>query len=342
MPNSLPNLPRQILLVLLYNSAIALFLTAAGSYGWWINFIYAQAIGLSIALSASVVCLLRRSSTPSLGDALISLPFGVLLGIGLGTWGNGLSLTQLLQEHPQAVLLSLSSALFFGLIGNYFFVSQSRMSDALAEVRAEKLLRIEQEALAAKAELRLLQARIEPHFLFNTLSVVVELIDSQPASARQMLLNLVTLLRSAMANTRRESITLGEELDLVRAYLDIMSIRMNSRLSYTIDVDKSLHTLLLPPLLLQPLVENCLRHGLEPKAEGGWVSISCQLTDGLLHCEIADNGRGLSGNAAGTGLGSIHERLHNRYGRQAGLSLTENQGGGVIARLHLPVTEERK
>ncbi len=339
MPNTLPDPLRQILLVLLYNCAIAAFLTVAGSYGWWINFIYAQAIGLSIGLCASLVCLLRRSSTPNLSDALISLPFGVLLGVSLGSWGNGLSLRTLIEQHPQAVMLSLASALFFGLIGNYFFVSQSQMANALAEIRAEKLLRTEQEALAALAELRLLQARIEPHFLFNTLSVVVELIDSQPASARRMLLDLVTLLRSAMANTRRASISLDEEVQLVRAYLDIMSIRMGPRLSYQVDIADELGGTLIPPLLLQPLVENALRHGLEPKAAGGDLRLAARRQDGCLLLEVSDNGLGLGNSLAGSGVGlsSIRERLRHCYGEAAQLSLRENPDGGIIANIRLPL-----
>lgn len=328
-----------ILKVGAYNTAIALLLTTANDHGLVSNLIYSQAIGYSIYGAIVAVCLLRGGGRPRFLDAAIGVPAGTGIGIALGTWANGMTLTELLQRHPQAVIMSATAALLFGLIASGFTLARTRLDEARGEAETERRLRAEQEALASQAELRLLQSRIEPHFLFNTLSVIVELIDSRPAAGRSMLLNLVTLLRGALANTRRESVTLDQELDLLRAYLEIMAERMGPRLRYRIEVDDAARLVRLPPLLVQPLVENAIRHGLEPIAEGGEVAICCTRQGDTLQVEVGDSGRGLAAAAPGSGIGlaNVRERLAARFGAAGRLELAERPGGGVVARVVLPV-----
>lgn len=338
--------PRAILAVLaadlarvaVYNTAIAAFLTIATDYGFRHNFIYSQAIGLCIALGLTASCLLRGKDRPALIDVAVGLPFGFAAGFGIGTWANGMTLAQLLHDYPQAVLMSASAALLFGLIASYYFYNQLRLEEMQAEARAERLRRSEQEALLARAELRLLQARIEPHFLFNTLAVVVELLDSRPAAARTMLLNLVSLLRGALANTHRETVPLDEELRLLGAYLEIMAERMGPRLAYLIEADEAARHAALPPLLVQPLVENAIRHGLEPKLDGGRLRIGARREGNRLVVEVADSGAGIADAAKGCGVGlaNIRERLANRYGAEGRLDLAANADGGITARLEIP------
>jgi sensor histidine kinase YesM len=156
-----------------------------------------------------------------------------------------------------------------------------------------------------------------------------------------MLVDLVALLRGALATTRRELAPLADELRLLTAYLDIMRIRMGERLQYRIDLPPALQQRPVPPLLLQPLVENAIRHGLEPLAAGGSITLrGGENPDGSWWLEVSDNGRGLSDCASlpsdGVGLDNVRQRLAQRYGPAARLSLSEPAGGGLCVRLELP------
>ena len=197
--------------------------------------------------------------------------------------------------------------------------------------------------MLAEARLRALQAQIEPHFLYNTLANVVSLIDTQPAQARRMLERFIDYLRASLAASRAESATLGGELDLVRAYLDVLGVRMGARLRYRIEADSDTRQLPIAPMLLQPLVENAIMHGIEPKMEGGEVLVRAQVIDDALCVEVSDSGMGL-GHApprpgGGVGLSNLRERVRQLHGPTAQLQLIENQACGVTSRLLLPLTK---
>jgi len=343
MTASIPKPVRDLLLVAAYNLAIGLFLTAVTSYPAATNLTYANCIGFSIYLGITASRLRRGQAKPDWLDGLVGIPVGFTGGFVLATWLTGLSLAQVLQQHPQSLLIAGAAALLFGVMGVWHFHDEATIAAAQAEARAERLARVEQEALAAQAELARLQAQIEPHFLFNTLSNVVSLIDSQPAAARDMLLNLTALLRTSLARSRRESVTLAEELELLRAYLGIMAIRMGPRLQWRIEADDDILGASLPPLLVQPLVENAIRHGLEPKPAGGQLTIRCTRDGDTVAIRVEDDGLGLdacaqSGAAGGHGLGlaNIRQRLAQRHGNAAHLELSPGAGGGVCASLRLP------
>lgn len=327
---------RELLLVAAYNTAIGLFMWVMTSHDLTTNLIFSHGIGFSISFYFALFNGFKDAGPPGLGVTLVAIPLGVLQGVLIGAWGSGYPVEVLYRDYPREVLGALAAGLLFGLIAAAIFHGRHRL-------QAERLRRSEQEALAADAELRLLQARIEPHFLFNTLAVAIELIDTAPPQARQMLVDLVTLLRGALTTTRRTEVTLAEELQLVTAYLDIMGIRMGERLRYQLDLPPALHARQLPPLLLQPLVENAIRHGLEPLAAGGCVTLrGGEESDGSWWLEVADNGRGLNADSSpsGIGLANVRERLRQRYGPAADLSLSQPElgggGGGVCVRLHLP------
>jgi sensor histidine kinase YesM len=193
---------------------------------------------------------------------------------------------------------------------------------------------------AAEARLRLLQAQIEPHFLFNTLANLQALIGVDPAGARTMLQHLDGYLRASLATTRSDRATLAGEMDLLKSYLEILVIRMGPRLAYRLDLPADLEDVKIPPMLLQPLVENAIRHGLEPKVEGGTVRVSAGKDGNTLVLRIEDTGQGFgTSSAAGTGVGLAHvkERLAAVYGGGASMKTEENPGGGVRITLHLPV-----
>jgi sensor histidine kinase YesM len=202
------------------------------------------------------------------------------------------------------------------------------------------------ERQALEAQLKLLQGQIEPHFLFNTLANVVGLMESDTPRAKLMLESFVDYLRSSLGGMRKADHTLGDELGLVEAYLRVIQIRMEDRLHYTIDVRDDLRKLELPALTLQPLVENAVLHGLEPKIDGGSVRIAARLDElrgtRTLVLTIDDDGLGLAQDrparrsGSGTALANIRERLAQSYGDAAGLRVEPATPGGVRATLTLP------
>ncbi len=328
---------KELGLTLAYNAAVGLFLTAVTSYDLATNLVYAQCIGCAIYGAVRGSCLLLGQPRPGWINAAFGIPLGGLVGFTLATWVKGFTLAEVLHAHPDVALIATATALIFGTLAVWHFHDEDRRIVAEAEVRAERLARTEQEALATHAELARLQAQIEPHFLFNTLSNVVSLIDTDAAAARSMLLDLTALLRTSLARSRRTDVSLAEELELLRAYLGIMAIRMGERLRWKIDADDDILAAHLPPLLVQPLVENAIRHGLEPRTEGGSLVIRCRRTGTAMLIEVEDSGRGFgAAGAEGVGLTNVRERLQSCYGDKAALTLESNATGGVTARLDLP------
>lgn len=194
--------------------------------------------------------------------------------------------------------------------------------------------------LLAEAKLRTLQAQIEPHFLYNTLANVVSLIGADPARARHMLERLIDFLRASLAASRADHATLGSEIDLARAYLDLLTVRMGDRLRFRIDVAPACRDAVVAPMLIQPLVENAVMHGIEPKVAGGTVVVRARRIESGLCVEVRDDGVGLVPAAprpgGGVGLSNLRERLRSLHGNNAQVQLLENQDGGVTSRLLLP------
>jgi hypothetical protein len=219
-------------------------------------------------------------------------------------------------------------------------IGERRQARELAAVRQQEQM-AEAARLLAEAKLRSLQAQIEPHFLYNTLANVVSLIGADPDRARHMLERLIDFLRASLSASRADHATLGAELDLAAAYLDLLGVRMGARLRWRIDAADDVRALALAPMLVQPLVENAIMHGLEPKVEGGEIIIRARRVDTGLSLEIADDGIGLVSTAprpgGGVGLANLRERLRSLYGAQARLELIENPTHGVTSRLLLPL-----
>jgi hypothetical protein len=196
----------------------------------------------------------------------------------------------------------------------------------------------------AEAQLRLLQAQIEPHFLFNTLANVASLIDPDPAKARQMLENFIAYLRASLQKLRLEHSTVGAELDMAESYLRLLQVRMADRLRFVIDADVAARSARVPPLLLQPLVENAIHHGLEPKLDGGEVRIRAHVDGATLQITVDDDGLGLGGpprvgRQAGTGMAleNVRARLASLYGDEAALTMSPREPG-TRAHITLPYT----
>jgi hypothetical protein len=193
----------------------------------------------------------------------------------------------------------------------------------------------------AEAHLKMMQAQVEPHFLFNTLASVDHLIETDPPRASKMQKNLIQYLRAALPQMREGSTTLGKELALCRSFLEILKVRMEERLQFAIIVPQGLASAQFPPMMLQSLVENSIKHGLEPKAEGGSLTISADIANGNLRVTVADTGLGFAaGSKPGTGVGlaNVRERLAALYGGRAKLTIDANTPTGTIATIEVPYT----
>ena len=190
----------------------------------------------------------------------------------------------------------------------------------------------------AVAKLNLLHAQVEPHFLYNTLASAQLLARSDPSRAERMLGNLITYLRTSMPRTGNATSTLGEELERAQAYLEILRIRMGDRLAVQIEVPESLKATPLPPMMLQTLVENAIKHGLEPVTGGGTIWILARESQGNVALTVADDGRGFSEDGGGTGIGlkNVRERLRLSYGGAASFSIVANFPKGVAATIAVP------
>jgi signal transduction histidine kinase len=206
--------------------------------------------------------------------------------------------------------------------------------DAARQTETEKELTV--------AKLSLLHAQVEPHFLYNTLASAQLLTRSDPARADDMLGHLITYLRTSLPRTDNESSTLGEELARARAYLEILRIRMGPRLGLQIDVPDDLLGLRFPPMMLQTLVENAIKHGLESRPGGGtiWLLARRRDDDGAVEVTVADDGQGINTATSGTGIGlkNLRERLRLAYGPAASFDLVANYPSGVAATIRLPAT----
>ena len=286
----------------------------------------------------------RATGLPRLLYHLVLVGVCVVLGIAFGLYlMKGKSPWQYLRDSS-----TLQEGLVFALVfGSLMYAvrlsGERRVEREMAQARQNEQIAAAGRLLA-EARLRALQAQIEPHFLYNTLANVVSLIEVQPARARHMLERFIDYLRASLAASRQERATLGAEADMIAAYLDVLAVRMGERLRYRIEVPDELRASTIAPMLLQPLVENAIAHGLEPKVEGGEVLLRARMVDGVLQLEVSDTGVGLTGTVSkkpggGVGLSNLRDRLRTMYGPGANVQLLENQPCGMTVRLLLPMNE---
>ncbi len=237
-----------------------------------------------------------------------------------------------------AGLVLLFIPLFVLTIVAKFFIDRSRAAQRVADLKRKEADYHRMSQQVTEAKLQALQAQVEPHFLYNTLANVQALTEVDPARANTMVGHLIQYLRSALPKMRESISTVGQEVELVRAYLNILQMRMGKRLAFDIAVPESLLATAFPPLMLPSLVENAIKHGLEPQRDGGTVLISAQAQDGRLRMVVSDTGRGFGESVgAGVGLANIRERLAALYGDKARLTLESNSPSGVIATIEVPI-----
>ena len=221
-----------------------------------------------------------------------------------------------------------------------------------AEVKAAQATEVaESESLkrqVVEARMAAMQAQVEPHFLFNTLASIDHLIETDPARASQMQKNLIALLRASMPTLRDNHPTahnLGREMAVIKPYLAILKVRMEDRLQTEVNVPDGLLSADFPSMMIQSLVENAIKHGLEPKPEGGLLTVRAEIVHGKLAVTVADTGLGFGKAAtAGTGIGlnNIRERLKLLYGKRATMTVAENRPSGSVVTLTVPYQSQTR
>ena len=261
---------------------------------------------------------------------------GAVAGFQAGDWIFDIGFNDPAQAHGW-ILSIASTSLVISLVLSAVLYVREREARAQAELERQRSASERNQREAIAANLRALQAQIEPHFLFNTLANVSSLVDRDPREAKRMLERFIRFLRASLAATRMERTTLGAERDLIAAYLDVLQVRMGERLRYGIDVDPALDGFPIAPMLLQPVVENAIRHGLEPKMEGGSVRVAARREGDEVVVAIADTGVGFAPKTGGgVGLSNLRERLRGLYGPRATLAIAENRPAGTLVSIRIP------
>jgi sensor histidine kinase YesM len=279
---------------------------------------------------------LARWGLQVLGVAIV-VPFAVAIAYKFSTFGDKVP-----WYHDSDRLSGFGMMTFLGLLlGPWMAVAALiRQIRGVAERQALAfdLERSEFERQALDARLRLLHAQVEPHFLFNTLANVRELVDSGSPQASTVLASLIAYLRAAVPRLHETATTLKQELELARAYLEVMHMRMPDRMQFTLNADDAALALFCPPMTLLTLVENAVRHGIDPSEEGGRIDVRVRVRDERCHVEVVDTGVGLTqaGDGLGTGLTNLRERLQLAFGGDAQLRLSSLEPHGVCAELEFP------
>lgn len=252
-----------------------------------------------------------------------------------------LVLEQFVQVAPQILIGGLVTGLVYAVL----MVSivqyrrgqlQRNNSDLARQAQQERMRR-----QLADARLKLMQAQVEPHFLFNTLASVQQLAEHKAPEAAQLTAQLITFLRAGLASLREDTTTLAREFKAIDAYLTIMKTRMQDRLQFELDLPDTLKDIIMPPAMLISLVENAIKHGLEPHPDGGKISVMARLEDARLRLTVSDTGFGFSQSAStaggGVGLDNIRQRLRALFAQNARLIVAENVPRGFVAIIDIPL-----
>ncbi|MBC7414363.1 MAG: histidine kinase [Herminiimonas sp.] len=357
----LRNLGRELRISIGLAVGIALFLGLTTPQSFLVALVYSLCISLCIQALISVgrfgMSHQLRRHYPQRRSALnnwpgwpLMAPWVVVAGIAGYYGGHWLadlltgakSIAVAAPHDPRALFPTIAVVFMISIGCTYFFYSRGRI--AAMEVQAQSALRA-----AAENQLKLLESQLEPHMLFNTLANLRVLIRLDPPRAEAMLDRLIAFLRATLAASQAGTHSLSAEFARIDDYLELMQVRMGPRLRSRLYLPPELANLEVPPLLLQPLVENAIKHGLEPHVDGGRIEVTARRQDVMLVLTVRDTGVGLAqaGAAAdGThfGMRQVRDRLATLYGSGAALALapTGDAEGGCVATVHLPIQEHEK
>jgi len=333
---------QQLLIVLIFNTLVAVLIKSIiPNSSFYNQLLISQSIGLSIFLSLIVSATFFDLKTWRI---LIPLILGVPIGLAIVIIIQAILLDtsfdlviESLKENYTNILSIFFSGLFFGTTILVFFANRERIFREKAKLQTEKIYNLDHQKTITETNLRLLQAQIEPHFLFNTLSNVISLIEKDPPKSKKLLESLTDFLRASLKRSTDIHKNLRNEVDLISNYLDIMKLRIGKRLEYDICLQDDIIDCAFPPLLLQPLIENAVIHGIEPLAAGGKIVISISKDNHKLVITVSDTGKGLqTENIKGFGLSNIRDRIMSIYGNDGCLIIKENKPCGVTATIEVP------
>ncbi len=340
-----------VLVMLFCALAAAVVTLASPSLAGFLRWLFiTESIGVTAVTIGTLLSRIPRLArlTPRAAHIFIgglAIPLGYVIGssFAYGVLGEPLPV---LQPDPRRFVALAATGLAALFIVYLDAMRQRIENEATARGAAERLV--------TESQLRLLRAQLEPHMLFNTLANLRSLIDVDPKRAQAMVDQVILYLRSALAASRQESVTLRHEFAQLRAYLEIMALRMGSRLSWELELPEGLEDFDIPPMLLQPLVENAVRHGAEPKIGPSRIRVEARRQGGAVEIHVTDTGLGLDrdlagegarpaarqeradGGGSGYGLEHVRERLKACYGALATLTLEANAPEGVRATVRIP------
>lgn len=335
---------RGIVVITVGNLLIATSFALVEGGGWRANLVFGEAIGFAIMVLVQAGRLaLQRAGLFTLPRYLawtiLSIALGSCAGIAIASVLLGMPLARLITAQELAIVGWI--AFLWTALAVWFGLARARI-EVLREQSTQLALQREvAEGAATRARLQALQAQIEPHFLFNTLATLDSLIATDPPRARHLLAQLNRLLRGTLQTSRVERETLAEQFALIEALLEVHAVRFGARLAYRVALPAGCASLAVPPMLLQPLVENAIRHGIEGQLDGGRIDVTATCSATHLQLSVADTGAGFGAHPAragtGIGLANVRARLDALYGREAMLAIDENRPCGVVARIELPL-----
>ena len=316
-----------------------------------ISVLFGNVIGFTVFLMTIAVSPRVRDVGPvSRAIAqMLTLISGSVVGTVLVLYLFPLFVLRDTKQAAAVLAINGALALIVGSVVSIYENLRARLSESLREVEEVRLVEARLKEHAAQAELAALQARINPHFFFNTLNTISSLLGEDPERADEVLQKLATLFRYTFKATDTRPIALSEEMDFINDYLEIERARFGDRLAVRWEIEPAALGVPVPGLVLQPLVENAISHGLASLPEGGMVTISAHVFQGALIVEVSDDGIGLKGNSSGLireghGLGNILSRLKNLYRRDGTIELLpgpdgrgDSHGRGALSRLRIPI-----
>ena len=291
------------------------------------SFIYSMSIGFSIHFLTGIVFHRDKPFTKVARNSILLILFllGGLIGTEVGVGIQIATLGYRFTWNDQVRLLSMNFVLaaLFGTIAVTYFTLRGRVERMAAQLREKELNEERLTRTKMEAELQALQAKINPHFLFNTLNSIASLISENPKAAESTVEKLSELFRYTLKSAENNTVTVAEELDIVRTYLEIEKVRFGERLQYEIICNDAVREFMIPALIIQPLVENSIKHGIASEVKGGIITVKVVREDGNCLISVIDNGKGVGDakDVTGFGLRSIEERLQLRYGASASLRL---------------------